>query len=133
MSEINETPTEEVADIFATSAKDISHVTFYFDRTPQDYEDSAYYFFKVETPGSVNDDLDTWYQEAIAAVSLINPEVADYRFLGAAIKSGSHKQGGEIYYAADGSDSAPDESALGLIQSRDVRSFFEEYDYNRLM
>ena len=136
MDETTETEIDfESGDFFATAPKDISHVTFYFDRTPEDYEDSRYFFAKVETGDHVNDDLDTWYQQAIDAMALQNPNIGEYRFLGAAIKYGSGKNGngGEFYYAADGSDCQPDESPLGyLVQNKDARSFFQTYDYDQL-
>lgn len=97
------TPTPPAADHFPLAPKDLSHVTFYFDLTPQDHTDQAFFFAKVETPGAVNDDLDTWYDQAVDQIAALNPGLAHAELVGAAIKYGSDQSGGgEFYYGLDG-------------------------------
>ncbi|MGA0606168.1 VCBS domain-containing protein [Phenylobacterium sp. VNQ135] len=96
-------PTPPTADNFPLAPKDLSHVTFYFDLTPQDQTDQAFFFAKVETPGAVNDDLDSWYHQAVDRIVALNPNLAQAELVGAAIKYGSPQSGGgEFYYGLDG-------------------------------
>lgn len=135
MSEITETEAAAL-DHFATTPKDISHVTFYFDATPEDHEDSSFYFVKVETPDSVDDDLDAWYQAALEAMIAKDPALADYELVGAAIKYGNHRSGGgEVYYDLDNDPTDEDYAPTGgLVQAREYRSYDggTEYRYEDL-
>ncbi len=123
-------------DHFPTTPKDISHVTFYFDVTPEDHEDDSFYFVKVETPDSVGDDLDAWYQAALDAMIAKDPALADYELVGAAIKYGSGRSGGgEFYYALDNDPTDQDYAPTGgLVQGREFRSYEggTTYNYNDL-
>ena len=126
----------EEGNLFPTAPKDLSHVTFYFDATPDNFEDSKFFFVKIETPGHVDDDLDHWYSDALEQIAEINPAMADYRFLGAALKYGSvHSGGGEFYYSADDGDLGVDDPPTGfLVQGRDYKNFVGgvSYDYDNL-
>ncbi|OHB28495.1 MAG: hypothetical protein A2790_15925 [Phenylobacterium sp. RIFCSPHIGHO2_01_FULL_69_31] len=136
---ITDAPVDDEKDggSFATMPKDISHVTFYFDLTPDDLEDDEFSFVKVETPDAVSDDLDAWYEDALAEILARNPELADGELVGAAIKFGSGKSGsgGEFYYDLDGDstdfDSAP---TGGLVQAREYAGYGggAEYQYGDL-
>ena len=121
-------------NLFPTAPKDLSHVTFYFDRTPNDFEDSSFYFVKVETPGSVDDDLDHWYQQALDAIHADHPETAGYQFLGAAIKYGSvHSGGGEFYYSATDGDIGADQPPTGsFVQGPELNGRGYEISYGEL-
>ncbi len=121
---ITEAPVDALADggHFATMPKDISHVTFYFDATPDDFEDSEFTFVKVETPDSVADDLDDWYEEAVAAILAENPQI-EGELAGVAIKFGSDRSGsgGEFYYALDMDSTDVDFAPTGgLVTGREV-------------
>lgn len=136
---ITDAPVDAVNDggSFATMPKDISHVTFYFDATPNNHEDSEFFFAKVDTPGSVNDDLDTWYSQAVDAVLAHNPQMAGAQFVGAAIKFGSDHggSGGEFYYALDHDSTNVDTAPTGfVVQVGDYSSFGSgvEYQYGDL-
>lgn len=136
---IIEAPVDAVQDggSFPTMPRDISHVTLYFDLTPDEGEDDAFYFVKIETPDAVNDDLDAWLQQALDAIVARNPDLAGAEFEGAAIKLGSFRggTGGEFYYRNDG-DSTDEDSAPtgGLVQARDYNSWGGgvEYRYDDL-
>lgn len=121
---ITEAPVDAVADggHFATMPKDISHVTFYFDATPEDREDAEFTFVKVDTPDSVADDLDAWYEDALAAILAQNPQI-EGDLVGVAIKFGSGRSGsgGEFYYALDGDSTDVDSAPTGgLVAGREV-------------
>ena len=124
-------------DSFPTTPKDLSHVTLYFDVTPDDFEDSEFFFVKIETPDSVHDDFDGWSQDALEAIYLLNPELADAAFRGAALKYGSghgRSGGGEVYYANDGDPGADTPPTGGLIQARNFNAYGGgvEYSYGEL-
>lgn len=136
---ITEAPVDAVNDggSFATMPKDISHVTFYFDLTPKDLEDSDFFFAKIETPGSVNDDLDTWYQDALTEILSRNAQLADAQFVGAAIKFGSARggSGGEFYYSLDHDSTDVDSAPTGgIVQAYEYGSYGGgvEYSYGDL-
>jgi len=122
---ITEAPVDAIADggHFATMPKDISHVTFYFDATPDDHEDTEFTFVKVDTPDSVSDDLDNWYQDALAEIIARNPQLAEAHLDGVAIKFGSGRSGsgGEFYYSLDGDSTDVDSAPTGgLVTGREV-------------
>jgi hypothetical protein len=122
---------------FATMPKDISHVTFYFDLTSNNGEDSEFFFVKVDTPGSVNDDLDVWYQHALDEILARNANLADAENLGVAIKFGSFKgqSGGEFYYATDGDSTDEDSCPTGApVHAKEFASYGggKEYSYGDL-
>ncbi|HEX7884639.1 MAG TPA: hypothetical protein VF474_01560 [Phenylobacterium sp.] len=122
---------------FATMPKDISHVTFYFDLTPGQGEDEEFFFVKVDTPGSVNDDLDTWYQDALSEILARNAQLADAHLVGAAIKFGSDKSGsgGEFYYSLDHDSTDVDSAPTGgLVHAREFAGYGGgvEYQYGDL-
>jgi hypothetical protein len=121
-------------NLFPTAPKDLSHVTFYFDATPGDFEDSRFFFVKIETPDSVDDDLDHWYLDALDAIATANPETAGYNFLGAALKYGSGKSGGgEFYYSVNDGDIGADDPPTGyLVQGRDFAGRGLEFNYSDL-
>lgn len=136
---ITEAPVDAVNDggNFATMPKDISHVTFYFDLTPNKSEDDHFFFVKIETPGSVNDDLDTWYQDALAQILARNAQLAGAEVEGVAIKFGSGKtgSGGEFYYAIDGDSTDVDNAPTGgVVSAREFGSYDGgvEYKYGDL-
>lgn len=131
MSEILETEAEAL-DHFPTTPKDISHVTFYFDATPDDREDDSFFFVKVETPDQVNDDLDAWYEAALEAMLAKDPALADYELVGAAIKYGSARSGGgEVYFDLDNDPTDEDYPPTGgLVQGREFRSYEGGTTYN---
>jgi hypothetical protein len=136
---ITEAPVDAVADggSFPTMPRDISHVTFYFDLTPDQGEDSAFFFVKVETPGYVNDDLDSWAADALAAIIARNPQLVDAEFEGAAIKFGSFRgqSGGEFYYSNDHDSTDQDNPPTGgLVHAREYGSWGGgvEYRYDDL-
>ncbi|HEX7944784.1 MAG TPA: hypothetical protein VF495_08970 [Phenylobacterium sp.] len=112
---VDTAPTDATNDggNFATMPKDISNVTFVFDITPNNHEDSNFATVKVETPGSVNDDLDSWYDHALSEIVARNAQLAGAEVSGVFIKFGSEhgQSGGEFYYAIDHDstniDSAP--------------------------
>lgn len=137
---IETAPVDAVKDggSFATMPKDISHVTFYFDLTPNDAEDNEFFFAKVETPDSVNDDLDTWYQQAVDAIVAQHPELAGAELVGAAIKFGSEhgRTGGEFYYSLDGDSTNVDYAPTGyLVQAYEFNGYGggAEYSYGQLI
>lgn len=137
MSETTVTDLEATPDHFPTTPKDLSHVTLYFDLTPDKGEDEEFFFVKIETPDSVNDDFDTWYQDAVQAVTALNPELADATLIGAALKYGSGKSGngGEFFYRLDGDPNDVDGAPTGgLVQARDYDDYAGgvEYRYNDL-
>lgn len=118
---------------FATMPKDISHVTFYFDLTPDDGEDSEFFFVKIDTPDSVGDDLDAWHQQALDEIIARNANLADAENIGVAIKFGSFKggSGGEFYYATDGDSTDEDSCPTGApIQARDFAGNGGGISYN---
>lgn len=122
---------------FATMPKDISHVTFYFDLTPGDHEDDDFFFAKIDTPDSVNDDLDTWYQGALSEIIARNPQLADAEVAGVAIKFGSAKSGsgGEFYYGIDGDSTDLDYAPTGgLVAASQFKAYGGgvEYSYGDL-
>lgn len=121
---ITEAPVDAIADggHFATMPKDVSHATFYFDATPDDREDSEFTFVKVETPDSVSDDLDDWYQDALSEILARNPQI-EGELVGVAIKFGSGRSGsgGEFYYSLDGDSTDVDSAPTGgLVAGREV-------------
>lgn len=125
---IDTQPVDAVADggNFATMPKDISHVTFYFDLTPNNGEDSEFFFVKIDTPDSVADDLDVWYQAALDEIVARNANLADAENIGVAIKFGAFRggSGGEFYYAIDGDSTDEDGCPTGApVQARD----FDQY------
>jgi len=128
---ITEAPVDAMADggHFATMPKDISHVTFVFDETPENLEDRRFFFAKVETTDAVNDDLDTWYDAALAEILARNADLAEGSLLGVAIKFGSGKggTGGEFFYAIDGDSTDIDDAPYGSNLRADV-----EYSYASL-
>lgn len=131
------TEDESSADSFPTTPKDLSHVTLYFDLTPDDGEDSEFFFVKIETPDAVNDDFDTWYQDALDAIYVLNPELEQAVFKGAALKFGSDhgkSGGGEVYYANDFNPDPNDAPTGGLVQAQDYHSYGGgvEYSYGDL-
>ena len=136
MSDIVTAAAEETPDHFATTPKDLSHVTLYFDLTPDDGEDESFYFVKIETPDAVNDDLDTWYLDALMAIQAANPDLAGAELVGAALKYGNFRSGGgEVYYDLDGDNS--DEDGIptgGLVQAREYKNYDggTEYRYDDL-
>ena len=118
---------ETIPDHFAEAPRDISHVTFYFDTTPQDGEDDAFFFVKVETPDSVDDDLDHWYQAALEQIIARNPELADASLKGAAIKYGRE----EVCFRLDGNPYDEDSTPTGgLVQGRDYHRYDGGVTYN---
>lgn len=122
---------------FPTAPKDLSHVTLYFDLTPQDFEDSEFYFVKIETPGFVDDDFDNWAQDALDAIYLLKPDLEQAAFRGAALKYGSdhgRSGGGEFYYANDGQPGADTPPTGELVQARDFKAYGggAEYSYGDL-
>jgi len=134
---ITEAPVDAIADggHFATMPKDISHVTFYFDATPDDYEDSEFTFVKIDTPDSVSDDLDDWYQDALAEIIARNPHLAEDDLAGVAIKFGSGRSGsgGEFYYDLDGDSTDVDSAPTGgLVTGREVGQNGASYSYEDL-
>lgn len=128
---ITEAPVDALADggHFATMPRDISHVTFVFDTTPNDLEDRRFFFAKIETTDAVNDDLDTWYDAALAEILARNADLADASVLGVAIKFGSGKSGtgGDFFYAIDGDSTDIDDAPYGSSNRADV-----EYSYSSL-
>ena len=132
-----EAPVDAIADggHFATMPKDISHVTFYFDLTPENHEDSAMFYVKIETPSSVNDDLDTWYDAALAEILARNGVALEGAEVnGVAIKFGSERggSGGEFYYAIDGDSTDVDSPPGGFTQARNFNGHGVEYNYGDL-
>ncbi|TAJ70373.1 MAG: hypothetical protein EPO51_17730 [Phenylobacterium sp.] len=122
---------------FATMPKDISHVTFYFDATPEDHEDSEFFFVKIETPDSVADDLDAWYQDALNEILARNTQLAAEDLAGVAIKFGSARggTGGEFYYSIDGDSTDVDYAPTGgLVQASEYKSYGggAQYSYGDL-
>jgi hypothetical protein len=133
-----ETPVDAVADggHFATMPKHIAHVTFYFDLTPKSREDDEFFFVKVETQSSVNPDLDTWYDAALAEILARNTAVlAGAEVTGVAITFGNSRSGvgGEAFYRIDG-DSTDVDSVPGgtFVQGRDFNGNGVEYSYGDL-
>lgn len=125
------TPAEvTVTDHFATAAKDISHVTFYFGSG--DLESGDFYFVKVETPDSVNDDLDNWYQAAVDEMMARDPNLANYELMGAAIKYGNFRSGGgEVYFSLDGDPTDEDYAPTGgLVPGREFKFYDGGTTYN---
>ncbi|HVI30714.1 VCBS domain-containing protein [Phenylobacterium sp.] len=117
-------PPVAAVDHFPLAPKDLSHVTFYFDLTPQDRTDDAFFFAKVETPGHVNDDLDTWYDAAVDQIVALNPGLANAQLVGAAIKYGSVQSGGgEFYYALDGNLDLDAVPTGHLIQGSEYKAY----------
>lgn len=115
--------------------KDISHVTFYFNITPEGGEDTEFFFVKVDTPDAVNDDLDTWYDAALTEILSRNADVlAGAHLDGVAIKFGSAKggTGGEFYYKIDGDSTDVDSPPVGFAQGRDLGGHGTEYSYGDL-
>ena len=136
---ITDPPVDAVNDggSFATMPKDISHVTFYFDLTPHNHEDSDFFFAKIETPGSVNDDLDTWYDQALAQILAHNADLAGAENVGVAIKFGSDRSGagGEFYYSLDHDSTNVDSAPTGgIVTAREFASYGGgvEYRYSDL-
>lgn len=134
-----EAPTDETSDggHFATMPKDISHVTFYFDTTPEDREDESFFFVKIETPESVEDDLDVWYEAALTEILARNADLAEAELAGVAIKFGSGQggSGGEFYYRLDGDSTDVDNPQTGgLVAARDFKAYDGgvEYQYGDL-
>lgn len=123
-------------DHFPTAPKDLSHVTFYFDTTPEDGEDESFFFVKVETPTHVDDDLDNWYEAALEAMLAQHPELEGAELVGAALKYGSGKSGGgEFFHALDGDSTDEDHAPTGgLVHAREYK-FYDggaEYKYDDL-
>ena len=114
-------------DHFATTAQDLSHVTFYFDTTPDDGEDDAFFFVKIETPDAVDDDLDHWYQAALDQIIARNPELADAELKGAALKYGRHEDFFRLDGKPDDEDSAP---TGGLVQGHEYKRYEGGVTYN---
>jgi len=114
------TTLEATADHFPTTPQDLSHVTLYFDTTPEDGEDDSFFFVKIETTDAVDDDLDHWLQAALDEIVARNPELADAELKGAALKYGRE----ETFYRLDGNpddeDSAP---TGGLVQGHQYKRY----------
>jgi hypothetical protein len=120
MADIIEGDEGEAPDHFPVTPKDISHVTLYFDVTPDDGEDDAFYFVKIETTDSVDDDLDHWYQAALEQVIARDAQLADAKFMGAAIKYGRE----EHYFSLDGKNGDEDSAPTGeLVQGKDYKHY----------
>ncbi|WP_293679285.1 hypothetical protein [uncultured Phenylobacterium sp.] len=126
---------------FATMPKDISHVTFYFDLDPDgggEGDDAQFFFVKIETPDSVNDDLDNWYQDALTEILLRNAQLEGAENVGVAIKFGSARggSGGEFYYEIDNDSTDEDDGAPtgAPVQARDYGDYGGgvEYGYGDL-
>lgn len=137
---ITDAPVDAVADggSFPTMPKDISHVTFYFDLTPRNHEDSEFFFVKIETPGSVNDDLDTWFDAALVEILARNAQLSGAEIAGAAIKFGSERSGsgGEFYYSLDHDSTDVDSAPTGgLVAAREFNAYGGgvEYSYGYLL
>jgi len=131
---ITDAPVDTVIDggNFATMPKDISHVTFYFDLTPGDHEDSEFFFAKIDTPDAVNDDLDAWYQDALSEILARNAQLADAELTGVAIKFGSGRSGsgGEFYYSVDQDSTDVDSPPTGgLVTAREFGSYGGGVEY----
>lgn len=132
-----DTPTLEedaVMDHFPTAPKDLSHVTLYFDTTPEDGEDESFFFVKIETPGSVDDDLDNWLDAALDGILARHPELEGAELMGAALKYGSangKSGGGEFYHALDGDSTDVDYAPTGgLVHAREYKFYDGGAEYN---
>lgn len=123
-----------VPDHFPTAPKDLSHVTFYFDTTPDQGEDDGFFFVKIETPGSVDDDLDNWYDAALEAILARHPELEGAELVGAALKYGSgngKSGGGEFFHAFDGDSTDEDYAPTGgLVHAREYKFYDGGAEYN---
>ncbi len=133
-STLDTQPVDETIDggHFATMPKDISHVTFYFDVTPDDGEDSEFFFVKIDTPSRVGDDLDTWYADALSEILALNAHLAGAENIGVAIKVGSFRagSGGEFYYAIDGDSTDEDGAPTGApVQADEFASYAGGVEY----
>jgi hypothetical protein len=118
-------------DHFPETPKDLSHVTLYFDTTPTDGEDDSFFFVKIETPDAVDDDFDNWYEAALEAILVQNPDLADAKFAGAALKYGRE----EVYFRLDGDAMDEDSPPTGeLVQGRSYKNYDGgvSYDYGDL-
>ncbi len=114
------TALEGPADHFPTTPRDLSHVTFYFDLTPEDGEDRAFFFVKIETPDRVDDDLDHWYQAALDQIIARNPELGDASFTGAALKYGREEE----FFRLDGNAFDQDTAPTGrLVQGSQYKNY----------
>jgi len=64
--------------------------------TPGDGEDDAFYFVKIETTDSVDDDFDHWRRAALDQIIARDPGREDARFMGAALKYGNDETAGGV-------------------------------------
>jgi len=116
----DEVTIEVSPDHFAATAQDISHVTFYFDTTPDDGEDDAFFFVKIETTDAVDDDLDHWYQAALDQIIARNPGLADAEVEGVAIKYGKE----EDFFRLDNNPNDHDTAPTGhLVQGHEYKHY----------
>ena len=120
MSDITVSNEGEAPDHFPVTPKDISHVTLYFDVTPDEGEDDAFYFVKIETTDRVGDDLDHWDQAALEQAIARDAQLQDAKLLGAAIKYGREEQ----YFSLDGKNYDEDRPPTGeLVQGKDYKHY----------
>lgn len=132
-----EAPVDGVADggHFATMPKHIANVTFYFDLTPKSREDDDFFYVKVETQSSVNDDMDAWYDAALAEILARNTDtLAGAEVTGVAITFGNPRSGvgGEFFYRIDGDSTDVDTAPGGFVQASDFADNGVVYRYNDL-
>ena len=127
----DEVTVEVTPDHFAATAQDLSHVTFYFDTTPDDGEDDAFFFVKIETRSSVDDDLDHWYQDALNQILARNPDLAGAELKGVALKYGKE----EDFFRLDGNPNDHDTAPTGgLVQAHEFKRYEGgvTYSYDQL-
>jgi phage-related minor tail protein len=74
----------------------------------------------------VNDDLDTWFDQALTEILARNAQLAGAELVGAAIKFGSGRSGsgGEFYYSLDHDSTNVDSAPTGgIVQAREYGSY----------
>ena len=111
-----------IANHFPVAPKDISHVTFYFEQSPDDDILNLHSVKIDNVPGRADDDLDAWIQQAVDYVRAHDPALAQgAELLGAALKYSTT----ELYYALDGNTDIDPVPGGVLIQGPNLNASFD--------
>ncbi|WP_374468282.1 cadherin-like domain-containing protein [Phenylobacterium sp.] len=108
-------------DHFPTAPKDISHVTLYFETSPNDGKLDLRTVKVDNVPGAANDDLDAWLNQALEYVRAHDAGLpAGAQLLGGALKYATT----EIYYGLDGDTDADAAPGGVLVQNHSLNASF---------
>jgi hypothetical protein len=112
-------------------APSISHVTFYFDTTEGDVKPNPagddWFTVKFDDDANLSDDLDDWYDDALAFIIAQNPDLVPSTVAGVSIKGGTK----EVWYDLD-NDPNDDDSAnapsVWIVENNEVDQAYSVTD-----